>query len=532
MNRGRVKSLRYIGGWVAVLLLAAAGPARADDRDGLVLLANRALPESMALAREYCALRDIPEDRICALDLPTGEAMSRRAYEARLRDPLLAWLREKGWVDQVKRDPRRVRDYETEWSTVKSRVRILCSFHGVPVRIDDTQPRIIQRAQAWLNHAPQRDEAAVDSELTLLLAAPYEIRGRLGNPLYNQLRWDAGGLFLVMAARLDGPDPETVRRMMRDAMEAEQYGLHGRAYFDLRGPHQDDYQVGDYWFAEAMARLQREGYDCVAETTDQVFSRQFPMNDAAFYFGWYAERVTGPFLRTGFAFRVGALAYHNHSANAKTLRSVEEYWCGPLLAGRAAATWGAVREPFLATTPHVNILVDRLCRGLTLVESTYLALPSLSWQITVVGDPLYRPFAVPLDRQIELLETEQRPEVEWAWLRRINLLVREGRLHVALAYARDRIKARESALLHEKIADLLALNELADDAAPHYERAIELAADPETSIRAAVRYLLLLRAAGRGERAAALETALRARWSGSSFLMLLQHAHPAAAGSR
>ncbi len=528
-GRRSILAVRAVGRIAAGLLLAVA-PGRADDRAGLVLLANRAVPESLALAREYCALREISEDRICALDLPEGEVMSRWVYEKRLRDPLLAWLRENGWIDQVKRSPRRVRPHESEWNTVRSRVRVLCSFHGVPALIEGTEPRVIQRAQVWLNHAPQRDEAAVDSELTLLLFPPYDIRGRVGNPLYNQLRWEPGGLFLLLATRLDGPDPGVVRRMMRDTLDAERHGLHGRAYFDLRGPHADDYQAGDYWLAESIARLQREGYDCIADNTDQVFARQFPMNDAAFYFGWYAERVAGPFLRTGFAFRAGALAYHNHSANAKSLRSADAYWCGPLLARRAAATWGAVREPFLATTPQVNILLDRLCRGLTLAESTYLAMPSFSWQITVVGDPLYRPFAVPLDQQIRILEDEDRPEVEWAWLRRVNQLVREGRLNAGLAYARDRLKVREGALLNEKIAELLALNELPEDAARHYEKAIELAPDAESGIRAAGRYLLMLRAAGQGARAAELEADLRARWGGSPFLTLLQYARPEAAG--
>ncbi len=517
---------------LALAIIGAAMPARANDRDGLVLLANSAVPASVELAREYCRLRGLPEDRICALPMPSTEVISRADYASHLRDPLLAWLRANGWADQVKRHPRRVRAHEAEWTTVKSRLRILCSFYGVPVRIEDTQPQLVRKLQGWMDHAPQRDEAAVDSELTLLLQGPYDVRGRFTNPFYGQLRWTPPGahnLFLVMAARLDGPDPDTVRRMMASALEAEQYGLHGRAYFDLRGPHQDDYLMGDFWLAEAVARFSREGYECVVENSDQLYGRHFPMDEAALYMGWYTDRVSGPFLRTGFVFRAGALAYHNHSGNAKQLRSRDEHWAGPLLASGAAATWGAVSEPFLATTPHLHIVADRLCRGATFAEATYLALPALSWQATVVGDPLYRPFAIPLDEQIRKLEAEGRPEVIWAWLRRINLLVSEGRFNVALAYARDRLRVRENYLLHEKIAELLAQNELPDDAAPHYEKAIALAEKPETALRIGVRYLLMLRVTDKREKAAAVEAGLRERWGGSPFLMLLQHAHPRAA---
>jgi uncharacterized protein (TIGR03790 family) len=509
--------------------LALALTAQASESDGLVLLVNRAEPASIELARAYCALRGLSENRICELDLPTGESITRRDYERALRDPLLEWLRRNGWIEQVKRDPRRVREHESAWSTVSSRLRMICSFYGVPIRIEDTSPWPFDKIRQWMDYAPHRNEAAVDSELALLLHGPYDIRGRLGNPFYGQLRWNAGsgsGVFVVMATRLDGPDPETVRRMMEAALEAETYGWHGRMYFDLRGVRTDDYAIGDFWLSEAAERFAREGYECFVDSTDHLFGRDFPMDQAALYWGWYAERLTGPFVRTGFAFRPGAIAYHNHSGNAKLLRTRTEHWTGPLLGLGAAASWGAVSEPFLGTTPHLHIVADRLCRGATFAESTYLALPALSWQTTVVGDPLYRPFAVPLDEQIRRLEEAGRPEVEWAWLRRINLLVREGRFNIALAYARDRLRIRESALLHEKIADLLAINDLTEAAMPHFERAIELADRADTALRIGIRYLMILRASGKTDKAAEWETALRARWSGSPFLMLLQHARP------
>jgi uncharacterized protein (TIGR03790 family) len=509
------------------LALALAAKAQASESDGLVLLVNRAEPASIELARMYCSLRGLPEDRICALDLPTTESITRRDYERALRDPLLDWLRRNGWIEQVKRDPRRVREHESAWSTVSSRLRMICSFYGVPVRIEDTTPWPIDKIRQWVDHAPYRDEAAVDSELALILHAPYDVRGRFANPYYGQLRWNTGsesGVFVVLATRLDGPDPTVVRRMMKEALEAETHGLHGRMYFDLRDDRTDIYAIGDFWLSEAAERFKREGYDCFVEPTARLFGRDFPMDQAVLYWGWYADRVTGPFVQTGFTFRPGAIAYHNHSGNAKVLRTRTEYWTGSLLALGAAASWGAVSEPFLLATPHMHIVADRLCRGATFAESTYLALPALSWQTTVVGDPLYRPFAVPHNEQIRRLEDSGRTDVEWAWLRRINLLAREGRLNIALAYARDRLRVRESALLHEKIAELLAINEMTEVAMPHFERAIELADRADTAIRIGVRYLTILRAHGKTEKAAEWEAALRARWSGSPFLTLLQHA--------
>lgn len=515
--------MRRIGIFLS-LLLAFASLVRADDRDGIVLIVNRAAPESRALAEEYCGLRGIPYDRICELDLPTGESISRAEYESRLRDPLLDWLRRHGWIDQIKRDPRRVRPHESAWTTVKSRVRILCSFYGVPVRIEDTRPWLIEKVQNWIHHSPQRDEAAVDSELALVLHAPYDIKGRVGNPCYGDLKWDhtgAIGLFAVMAVRLDGPNPDVVRRMMRDAWETEKRGLLGRMYFDLRRTSLETYRLGDFWISESAERFAREGYDCIIEPSESVFGPDDPVDEAALYWGWYTDHATGPFTRTNFSFRPGAIAYHLHSFNAKRLRTTNEYWIGPLLAAGAAASWGSVSEPFLGATPNLSILADRLCRGMTFAESVYLAMPVLSWQITVVGDPLYRPFAVPVAEQIRRLEERDDPDTDWAVHRHINQMVQAGRFLLAMDVARRRLAQRESVVLHEKVAELWAINDRLDDAAPHFERAIELADRPETALRIGARYLALLRAAGQDDHADKFERQLRDRWRGSPFLVLL-----------
>lgn len=517
--------MRYLA--PTLWLVAAAVALSADERGNIILLANRAVPESSALAREYMALRGIPEQQLCELDLPAEEAISRADFERLLRDPLLDWLRRRGWIDQIKRNPRRVRPHESGWTTLRSNVRLICSFYGVPVRIEDTYPQPLNMVRNRLGGGAKRNEAAVDSELALLLAAPYPIESYVPNPCYGRLRWDAVAAqhFLLMATRLDGPEPATVRRMMQDAVNAEKTGLLGFCYFDCRGVGpRDGYYIGDFWLEEAAERFRREGFDCIVENSERLFGKNYPMDHPAIYWGWYSERLIGPFQRDTFSFRPGALAYHNHSLNASGVRSRERGWAGPLLAVGAAVSWGAVAEPYLELTPNLSIAADRLLRGLSLAESLYLAIPAFSWQTVVIGDPLYRPFAVPLEDQIRRLEEANDPAVVFAWLRKINLLVREGRAAEALAYARNRAQVRDSALLEEKIAHLLSLNQLVEYALPHYARALELADRPDTAVRIALRYLRLLRLMGRTAEAAAAETALRERWSGSPYLQLLAEA--------
>ncbi len=524
---------RYLSILAALFAFACAGWAGPYDsatagQVGVVLVANRNTPAGVALARTYAGLRGVPEDRIILLDLPTGESMSRKEYERRLRDPLLEALRERKLIQQVQREVKRIAPHDSGWTTVSSAVRYLVPFYGVPLRVDDTQPWPLEKLASLINHAVQRDEAAVDAELCLLLQESFELRGRLANPFYNQLRWEGSASpgHFILVSRLDGPTPDSVRALMEGALRAERRGLHGRVYVDQRALHLDEYQVGDVWFEEAAQRLAREGYEITVDRNDAVFGDLYPMDSAAFYMGWYTDQVTGPFRRTNFVFRPGALAYHNHSGNARVLRTGTTYWTGPLLARGAAVSVGAVSEPLLNYTPHFSILVDRLCRGLPWADSVYLSLSALSWQTTVLGDPLYRPFALTLEEQLTLLEAEGDPDADWAHIRRINLLVQDGRLNVALRYARERLRLRESVPLREKIADLMVLNELYEDAVVNYDLALKHAGSAEIAVRIGARYLNMLQALNLQAKAVEVDQALRTRWADDRFLGALPPLKP------
>ena len=239
------------------------------------------------------------------------------------------------------------------------------------------------------------------------------------------------------------------------------------------------------------------------------------------YMGWYNEHAVGPFLRENFTFTRGAIAYHIHSGSAKTLRSTTTNWAGPLLARGAAVTMGAVDEPYLGLTIDLDRFTDRLCSGASVGESWYLSLPALSWQMTLIGDPLYRPFAKPLESLIADQAQGDRASLEWAWLRRMNQLVREGRLEAALAYGRQKLEAQDSLLLREKLGDLCALNDRFDEALEHYAHVVDKATSAETAVRAGDRYLTLLRQRDQADRAREVEAALRARWAGNPCITLL-----------
>jgi len=56
------------------------------------------------------------------------------------------------------------------------------------------------------------------------------------------------------------------------------------------------------------------------------------------------------------------------------------------------ATLGPVAEPYLHTFPESRAFFPKLYEGNCLVEAYYRTKPVNSWQMLLIGDPLYRPF--------------------------------------------------------------------------------------------------------------------------------------------
>ncbi len=56
------------------------------------------------------------------------------------------------------------------------------------------------------------------------------------------------------------------------------------------------------------------------------------------------------------------------------------------------ATLGPVTEPYLHAFPEPRAFFAALYDGHCLVEAYYLTQPLDSWQMVLIGDPLYTPF--------------------------------------------------------------------------------------------------------------------------------------------
>lgn len=346
-----------------------------------VVVFNPQFPGSKELALEYAAKRHIPTDRVVGLDCPQTDSMTRAEYQRQLREPLRQIFAAKRWweIDPANKNP-------AASNVISSGIRILVLMRGIPFQI---------RRDRQNPDPNKEDEASVDSELTTLAMNAPPPDGALKNPYFNATvrlpRFTrAPGLLLV--GRLDGPSDAVVRRMIDDALQAEQNGLHGRAVIDL-AQKSGGYKEGEDWLNVTAATLQRSGIPLFIDRDESLLREHWPLPDTILYFGWYTTDVAGAFASPEFRFRRGAVACHLHSFSAAAMRDATKNWTGPLLSKGAAATFGNVYEPYLALTVHFDLLTKRLLEGFTLAEAAWAATPAISWMNVVLGDPLYRPFA-------------------------------------------------------------------------------------------------------------------------------------------
>ena len=487
---GCVSSIKCV---FAVALVGAGWAGQvvaADLAQQVVIVYNEKEPSSRPLADYYAQRRGVPTNQICAIRARISETITRKEFENDIREPLLRFLSRNGLIAQ---QPRTIFDSvlgKLPWlETVGSKISYIVLMRGVPLRID-SDPSLVESVPEDTRQEFRRNEASVETELAVVPTIGVMVTGFVSNPFFKSLAEHFGPplnqrMFLV--GRLDGPDEATVRRMINDALTAEKYGLHGRAYFDAQGTKDKGYTEGDDWIRASYRLFREAGYECDYDEKIPIFDEDYPMSDVAIYAGWYAQNVSGPFRREDFHFKTGAVAYHIHSSSGASVQSRTSYWVGPFLAKGAAATMGNVFEPYLSLTPHVDIFFKRLLDGGIFLEAGYASQPVLSWQTTFAGDPLYRPYAATLDEQIARLEADKLPDLEWAYVRKINLLVAASKLADAETLCRAKAESLSSAALYEKLGDLLRVTHRQDDAIDAYKTAMQSRRNSHQSIRLATK---------------------------------------------
>jgi uncharacterized protein (TIGR03790 family) len=452
----------------------------------VAVLYNSAIPESRQLAELYRDSRDIPPENLIGLKMPVTPDVSRQQYEETIAKPLRAEFDRRGWWQ-------RGRDRAGVTTPLANKIQVLVTMRGVPLRIQQT-PKPAPAANGNSTPKPpakdpmaDRDEASVDSELAMFGVEGVPTVGVLQNKYYQSDRKfsEANLPFLILTARIDAATYATCERMIRDALETEKTGLWGMAYVDIA----NKYPQGDQWLETIVKANNRAGIPTVVDRFNETLPKNYPMENAAVYFGWYDWNVNGPFLNPRFRFRKGAVAVHLHSYSAQQLTNPNQNWCAPLLERGAAVTVGNVYEPYLDLTHDLGLLQQRLLEGHSWVEACWMAMPVTSWQGVVLGDPLYQPF-----RHLSGTGNVTKEDREFRALRAAALKWPDSpaERRSQLDQAADRMK---SGVLAEAVGLDLLSQDLNAEAVAHFRTAKSLYTHTEDKLRQDFHIIAMDRAA-------------------------------------
>ena len=235
-----------------------------------------------------------------------------------------------------------------------------------------------------------------NAELTLLYGkmkgATFARAGPLRNPYFGErdapFRHPTFPIYLV--TRLSGWNFTEVQAMIDRGLAARN---RGKFVFDTRGPEDND---GNSWLRTAALLLPADRV--VLDTTAKVL---YGMKDVIGYASWGSNDPGRRQRWLGFEWLPGAIVSDYVSTNARSLRQPPDNWTlqvpfmgwqqnlsADYLHEGATGASGHVYEPYLQTIARPDYLFPAYYKGRNLAESYYLAMPVLSWQNIVLGDPL------------------------------------------------------------------------------------------------------------------------------------------------
>lgn len=345
-----------------LLLLAASQSLHAQNAGNVLLVVNRNDPVSVQIGEYYRERRGIPPENVCAIDSFLVEEIDWQMYADGVERPIAACLAS---------------------PALQEKVLYIVTTSGVPLKIRGGGSEIGSQG------------ASVDSELTLLYArlhgTKYPRAGAVPNPFFGKLdavfRHPTYPIYLV--TRLGAWNIADIKLMIDRSLAAKNTG---KFVFDLRGTPDD----GDNWL-RAAARLLPADRVIINETLQVLYQQKNVIG----YAGWGSNDPKRKSRGLNFGWLPGAVVSDFVSTNGRTLSPPPYDWLFPMgfagstqslsadyLREGATASTGSVYEPFLTGTVRPDYFFPAYYRGRNLAESYYLAMPFLSWQGIVLGDPL------------------------------------------------------------------------------------------------------------------------------------------------
>jgi uncharacterized protein (TIGR03790 family) len=351
----------------------------AQTAANVAVVINDNSPESQRIGEHYAKTRGVPAGNVLRIRTSTEDTIDRDVYLKTIEGPIGATITRAGLQD---------------------RILYVVLTKGVPLRIAGT---------TGLNGTI----ASVDSELTLLYrrltGQSIPLPGNIDNPFF------LGAGEIAQAQRFSHRRHDIYLTTRIDAFTLEQ----ALAMIDRAQTPSTDGQIvlnrgavdaGEAWLQRTATRLRNlgQGSRVVFEATAQPARIDKPV------LGYYSSGAQDPSDRVrsgGMAFTAGSIAANLASFDARTFRPPPDGWhptstgdkkaffegsgdglIGDLIREGVTGVSGQVAEAYVLGAVRPDILLPAYLAGFNLAEAFYLALPTLSWQTVIVGDPLCAPF--------------------------------------------------------------------------------------------------------------------------------------------
>lgn len=351
-------------------IFLAASTLPAQTAHNVLLVVNAKSPVSRSIGEYYALRRAVPARNVCRIQTTAEEAIERPRFDAEIAAPIAACLKRNNQVESV---------------------LYIVTTLGVPLKINGTMPEGLGK-----------DESSVDSELTLLYSditrGPHAIPGSVPNPFFGRVNDPFGhpAFPIYLVTRLAGFDFDDVKGIIDRSLSAAN---RGKFVIDMADGGNRE---GESWLRDAAKQLPADRL--VLEDTGKVL---YGETGVIGYASWGSNDKNRQERFTKFQWLPGAIMTEFVSTNGRTFARPPDNWnlsdwSTPKLwfAGApqtlsadyihegATGASGHVFEPYLAMTPRPDILLPAYYKGRNLAESYYLAIPRLSWQNIVIGDPL------------------------------------------------------------------------------------------------------------------------------------------------
>lgn len=367
---------------ITLLSLVAVTPARGADPSEVLLVVNDTNTISQAIGTYYAGVRAIPSENVFHLAPGTSDAetISRTTFNTQVRDPILQYL-------------------SVTKPHLKDQVRYLVLTKGVPLRISD---------------APEA-YASLESELCLLftpLLGDVGQSGWVNNPYYAKDQTFKSFSHVgikYLACRLDGYEVplDTATGVPTDVKglidRAQSPAAAGTFLLDQDSSKSGAYAQGNQWMTSAQATLLQLSQSVTLEPTTTFASNVAPILGYASWGSndcctagapYYGEVPIGSGNVYPGVFANGALATTYVSTSGRTFLTSQATYGQSLIADLirlgASGANGHVYEPYLTAIARPQLLFPRYLAGYDAIEAFYMSIPYLSWQNTVVVDPLMK----------------------------------------------------------------------------------------------------------------------------------------------